>query len=110
MISGLLLIVLACVYFTVSVQALSTPRICARFTGKLIPRSAREKGFQLSSSGGDFISDVGALSGAVSAIVAAFPGVSKALEKLKRNLPATKHPFPVVKNYISRPSLESKIH
>ena len=101
---------LACVYFTVSVQALSTPRISARFTGKLIPRRAREKGFQLSSSGGDFISDVGALSGAVSAIVAAFPGVSKALEKLKLNLPATKHPFPVVKNYINRPLLESKIH
>jgi hypothetical protein len=58
------------------------------------------------SSGGDFIPDVGAFSGAV----AAFPAVSKALEKFKRNLPATKHSFPVVKNYISRPSLESRIH
>lgn len=108
MISGLT--VLACVYFIDSVQALSTPRICARFTGKLIPRSAREKGFQLSSSGGNFITGVGTLSGAVSAIVAAFPGVSRALEKFQLNLPAIKHPFPIVKNYISRPSLESKIH
>ena len=101
---------LACVYFTVSVQAFSTPRNCAKFIGKLIPRSTREKGFQLSSSGGDFITDVGALSGAISAIAAAFPGVSKALEKLNLNLPITKHSFPVVKNYISRPLLESKIH
>ena len=108
MISGLT--VLACVYFIDSVQALSTPRICARFTGKLIPRSAREKGFQLSSSGDNFITGVGTLSGAVSAIVAAFPGVSRALEKFQLNLPAIKHPFPIVKNYISRPSLESKIH
>jgi len=108
MISGLT--VLACVYFIVSVQALSTPRICARFTGKLIPRSAREKGFKLSTSGGNFITGVGTLSGAVSAIVAAFPGVSRALEKFQLNLPAIKHPFPIVKNYISRPSLESKIH
>jgi hypothetical protein len=92
------------------VQALSKSRICARFTGKLIPRNAREKGFQLSSSGGELISDVGSLSSAVSAIVAAFPGVSKALEKLTLNLPATKYPLPVVKNYISRPSIESKIH
>jgi hypothetical protein len=108
--SALLLTVLACVYFTLSVQALSKSRICARFTGKLIPRNAREKGFQLSSSGGELISDVGSLSSAVSAIVAAFPGVSKALEKLTLNLPASKYPLPVVKNYISRPSLESKIH
>jgi hypothetical protein len=109
--SALLLTVLACVYFAVSVQVLSTPRVCTRFTGKLIPRSAREKGFQLStSSGGDLISGVGSLSSAVSAIVSAFPGVSKALEKLTLNLPASKYPLPVVKNYISRPSLESKIH
>ena len=108
MISGLT--VLACVYFIDSVQALSTPRICARFTGKLIPRSAREKGFQLSSRDDNFITGVGTLSGAVSAIVAAFPGVSRALEKFQLNLPAIKHPFPIVKNYISRPSLESKIH
>jgi hypothetical protein len=85
---------------------------CSRFKGKLIPRCAREKGFQLytSSSGDDLNTAVGTLSGAVSAIVAAFPGVSRALEKLQLNLPTTKHPFPVVKNYISRPSLESKIH
>ena len=108
--SALLLTVLACVYFAVSVQALSTPRVCARFTGKLIPRSAREKGFQLStSSGGDLISGVGAISGAVSAIVAAFPGVSRALEKLKLDLPTTTHTFKVTKNYVSRPLLESKI-
>ena len=107
MISGLT--VLACVYFIDSVQALSTPRICARFTGKLIPRSAREKGFQLSSSGGNFITGVGTLSGAVSAIVAAFPGVSRALEKFQLNLPAIKYTFEIPENYISRPSLESKI-
>jgi len=108
--SALLLTVLACVYFAVSVQALSTPRVCARFTGTLIPRSAREKGFQLStSSGGDLISGVGAISGAVSAIVAAFPGVSRALEKLKLDLPTTTHTFKVTKNYVSRPLLESKI-
>ena len=91
--------VLSCVYLIVSIQAFPTPMISPRFTGKLFPRSARETGFQLSSSGGDFITDVGALSDAVSAIVAAFPGVSRALEKLKRNLPATKYSFPVVKNY-----------
>jgi hypothetical protein len=106
MISGLLLTVFAVVYFTLSVQALSTPRVCARFTGKLIPRSAREKGFQLStSSGGDLISGVGAISGAVYA----FPGVSRALEKLKLDLPTTTHTFKVTKNYVSRPLLESKI-
>ena len=66
--------------------------------GKLIPRGAREKGFQL-----------GALSGAVSAIVAAFPGVSRALEKLTLNLPTTKYTFEISENYISRPALESKI-
>jgi len=108
--SALLLTLLACVYFAVSVQALSTPRVCARFTGKLIPRSAREKGFQLStSSGGDLISGVGAISGPVSTIVAAFPGVSRALEKLKLDLPTTTHTFKVTKNYVSRPLLESKI-
>jgi hypothetical protein len=42
--------------------------------------------------------------------VAAFPGVRKALEKLTLNLPVTKYPLPVVKNYVSRPSLESNIH
>ena len=111
-----MLTVLACVYFAVSVQALSMSRFCARFTGKLIPRSAREKGFQLStSSGGDLNTAVGTLSGAVSAvsavsaILAAFPEVSRALKKFTLNLPAIKHPFPVVKNYISRPPLESKI-
>ena len=91
--SGLLLLtVLACVYFAVS--------ICRRFLspGFLIPRGAREKGFQL-----------GALSGAVSAIVAAFPGVSRALEKLTLNLPTTKYTFEISENYISRPALESKI-
>jgi energy-coupling factor transporter ATP-binding protein EcfA2 len=88
---------------------LSTTRICARFRGKLVPRIARENGFQLSSSDGDFITDVGSLSSAVSALVAAFPGVSKALEKLKLNLPTTTYTFEVPDNYINRPSLESKI-
>jgi hypothetical protein len=45
----------------------------------------------------------------VSAIVAAFPGVSRALEKLKLDLPTTTHTFKVTKNYVSRPLLESKI-
>ena len=94
-------------YFVVSVKT-----FCSRFKGKLIPRCAREKRFQLSTSGssGDLNTAVGALSCAVSAVVAAFPGVSRALEKLQLNLPITKHRFPVVQNYISRPSLESKIH
>ncbi len=108
-----MLTVLACVYFAVSVQALSKSRFCARFTGKLIPRSAREKGFQLStSSGGDLNTAVGTLSGAVSAvsaILAAFPGVSRALEKFTLNLPTTKYTFEIPENYISRPALESKI-
>jgi hypothetical protein len=95
------------VYFAVSVQALSTLRVCARFTGKLIPRSACEKGFQLStSSGGDLISGVGAISGGVSEIVSAFPGVSRALEKLKLDLPTTTHTFEIPENYISRPARE----
>ena len=111
-----MLTVLACVYFAVSVQALSMSRFCARFTGKLIPRSAREKGFQLStSSGGDLNTAVGTLSGAVSAvsavsaILAAFPKVSRALEKFTLNLPTTKYTFEIPENYISRPALESKI-
>ena len=102
--SGLLLLsVLACVYSAVSMQALS--KTCARFTGK-IPRSAREKGFQLSTSSGDVFNTVGAFS---SAIVAAYPGVSRALEKLTRNLPTSKYNFEIPENYISRPALESKI-
>ena len=106
----LLRITVACVYFAVSMQALFKPRLCARFTGKLIPCGAREKGFQLStSSGGDLNTAVGTFSGAVSAIVAAFPGVSKALEKLTLNLPASKYTFEIPENYISRPALESKI-
>ena len=76
--SGLLLLsVLACVYSAVSMQALS--KTCARFTGK-IPRSAREKGFQLSTSSGDVFNTVGAFS---SAIVAAYPGVSRAWKSLR---------------------------
>ena len=110
--SGLLLLtVLACVYFAVSMQAHSKSRFCARFTEKkLIPRGAREKGFQLSTSSGDDLNTAGgAFSGAVSAIVAAYPGVSRALEKLTLNLPTTKYTFEIPGNYISRPALESKI-
>ena len=49
------------------------------------------------------------MSGAVSAIVAAYPGVSRALKKLTLNLPTTKYIFEIPENYISRPALESKI-
>jgi hypothetical protein len=89
------------------VQALSKPRLCARFTGKLIPRG--EKGFQLSTSSGDGLNAVGAMSDAVSAIVAAFPGVSRAMKKLTLNLATTNYTFEIPENYISRPALESKI-
>jgi hypothetical protein len=102
----LLLTVLACVYFAVSMQAHSKSRFCARFTGKLIPRGFREKGFQLSTSSDDDLNTAG---GAFSGIVAAYPGVSRALEKLTRNLPTTKYIFLIPGNYISRPAIESKI-
>ena len=42
-------------------------------------------------------------------ILGAYPGVTRALKRLSRDLPSAKATFPFLKNYVNRPTLEAKI-
>ena len=77
------------------------------FQGRNIP--VRTKYLQLSNNVDDFANAASAAASVASALTPAYPAAKRALERLLFHLPTATTTFPILENYVSRPSLEGGI-
>ena len=103
-----------CGCLALCVGAFPSHRYCGKllmaeqiFQGRNIP--VRTKYLQLSNNVDDFANAASAAASVASALTPAYPAAKRALERLLFHLPTATTTFPILENYVSRSSLESRI-